>query len=86
MEEKALRVWFDPEGDMLEIGQTKPEKGFFRDAGDDIFVRVDLDGNVTGFAILNATKRMTKIREVKLPVKATFLKAWVPCHSYFRDD
>jgi len=39
---------------------------------DDIFVRVDHEGNITGFAILNATKRMTKIREVKLSVKATF--------------
>jgi uncharacterized protein YuzE len=72
MEEKALRIWFDPEGDLLEIGQTKPAKGFFRDVGDDIFVRVDHEGNITGFAILNATKRMTRIREVKLPVKATF--------------
>ena len=39
---------------------------------DDVFVRVDHEGNITGFAILNATKRMTKIREVKLSVKATF--------------
>jgi len=74
VEEKALRMWFDPEGDLLEIGQTKPAKGFFRDVGDDIFVRVDHEGNITGFLILNATKRMTKIREVKLPVKATFSK------------
>ena len=74
MEEKALKIWFDPEGDLLEIGQTKPVKGFFRDVGDDIFVRVDDKENITGFLILNVTKRMTKIREVKLPVKATFSK------------
>jgi len=67
-----LKIWFDPEGDLLEIGQTKPAKGFFRDVEDDIFVRVDHEGNITGFAILNATKRMTKIREVKLSVKTTF--------------
>jgi len=72
VEEKALRIWFDPEGDLLEIGQTKPARGFFRDAGDDMFVRADYEGNITGFAIPNAKKRMTKIREVKLPVKATF--------------
>jgi uncharacterized protein YuzE len=75
MEEKALRIWFDPEGDLLEIGQTKPTKGFFKDVGDDIFVRVDQKGNITGFIILNATKRMAKIREVKLPVKAIFSRA-----------
>ena len=74
MEEKTLRPWFDPEGDLLEIGQTRPSKGFFRDVGDDIFVRVDDKGRITGFVVLNATKRMTKIREVKLPVKATFSK------------
>ena len=33
---------------------------------DDVFVRVDHEGNITGFAILNATKIMKKIREVKL--------------------
>jgi len=74
MEEKVLRLWFDPEGDLLEIGRTKPVKGFFRDVGDDIFVRVDREENVTGFVILNATKRMAKVRDVKLPVKATFSK------------
>jgi uncharacterized protein YuzE len=74
VEEKALKIWFDPEGDLLEIGQAKPTKGFFRDVGDDVFVRVDCKGNTTGFLILNATKRMAKIREVKLPVKATFSK------------
>ena len=39
---------------------------------DDVFVRADHEGNITGFAILNATKIMKKIREVKLPLKAIF--------------
>jgi uncharacterized protein YuzE len=72
MEQEALRIWFDPEGDVLEVGFTKPRKGFFKDAGDDIFVRVDEDGNVQGFAVLNATKRTRKVRETELPVKASF--------------
>lgn len=50
----------------------KPRKGFFRDVGDDVFLRVDEKGNVIGFAILNATKRMKKVREVELPIKASF--------------
>lgn len=74
MEEKTLKIWFDPEGDLLEVGQAKPTKGFFKEVGDDVFVRVDLKGNITGFLILNATKRMTKIRNVELPVKAVFSK------------
>ena len=74
MEEETLTVWFDPEGDLLEVGLGKPRKGFFKDVGDDVFIRMDEKGNVMGFAILNVTKRMEKVKEVKLPVKASFSK------------
>jgi len=74
LEKESLRVWFDPEGDLLEVEVGKPRKGFFRDVGDDVFLRVDVKGNVLGFAILNATKRMKKVREVELPIKASFSK------------
>lgn len=74
MEKEPLRVWFDPEGDLLEVELGKPRKGFFRDLGDDVFLRVDEKGKVLGFAILNATKRMKKVREVELPIKASFSK------------
>jgi len=74
LEKESLRVWFDPEGDLLEVEVGKPRKGFFRDIGDDVFLRVDEKGNVLGFAILNATKRMKKVREVELPIKASFSK------------
>jgi len=72
LEKEPLRVWFDPEGDLLEVELGKPKKGFFKDLGDDVFLRVDMKGNVLGFAILNATKRMKKLREVELPIKASF--------------
>ncbi len=65
---------FDREGDLLGIGQTKLTKGFFRDVGDDIFVRVNHEGKIVGFVIHNLTKRLTKIRDVKLPVEATSSK------------
>jgi len=74
LEKESLRVWFDPEGDLLEVELGKPRKGFFRDVGDDVFLRVDEKGNVLGFAILNATKRMKEVREVELPIKASFSK------------
>ncbi len=65
---------FDREGGLLGIGQTKLTKGFFRDVGDDIFVRVNHEGKIVGFVIHNLTKRMTKTRDVKLPVEATSSK------------
>ena len=36
---------------------------------DDVFVRADHEGNITGFAILNATKIMKKIRG-KAPIES----------------
>lgn len=74
MEKETLRLWFDPEGDLLEVGLSRPRKGFFKDVGDDVFVRVDEEGNVMGFAIFNVTKRMEKVKEVKLPIRASFSK------------
>jgi len=72
MKKESLRVWFDPEGDLLEVTLSKPRKGFFRDVGDDIFLRVGEKGNILGFAILNAMKRREKVREVSLPIKTSF--------------
>ena len=41
LEKNHVRVWFDPEGDLLEVELGKPRKVFFRDVGDDVFLRVD---------------------------------------------
>ncbi len=67
-----MKVWFDPEGDLLEVQVGKPQKGYFKDAGDDVFLRVDTRGNVIGFAILNVTKRQKQAKELELPIKASF--------------
>ena len=67
-----MKVWFDPQGDLLEVQLGKPRKGYFKDAGDDVFLRVDTAGNVIGFAILNVTKRQKQAKELELPIKASF--------------
>ncbi len=36
-----LRLYYDEEGDFLEIGIDKPSNGYFRDLGDEVFERVD---------------------------------------------
>lgn len=54
-----IRVWFDPEGDVLEV-TLKSGKGFFKHLEDDVLIRVGEKGEVLGLMILNATKRETK--------------------------
>ena len=54
-----MRVWFDPEGDLLEV-ILKDGKGFFKHLEDDALIRVNEKGEVLGFMILNVTKRENK--------------------------
>ncbi len=54
-----IRVWFDPEGDLLEV-TLKRGRGFFKHLEDDALIRVNKEGEVLGFMILNVTKREPK--------------------------
>ncbi len=36
---EKLNIWFDKEGDFLELTVGKPVKGFFKEIGDDILER-----------------------------------------------
>ena len=69
---EKLNIWFDKEGDFLELTIGKPVKCFFREIGDDMLERVEAKtGKVIGFSILNFSKRFEKLKETKkfqLPV------------------
>jgi len=55
MENKEIKIWFDKEGDYLEILFEK-KAGFFKEtANDAIMEKVDKQGNVIGFSILNVS-------------------------------
>jgi len=55
---KEIKIWYDKEGDFLEVlFDIKP--GFFKDTDDDaIMEKVDNEGNILGFSIL-------KVRELQ---------------------
>jgi len=63
----GLSVWYDEDGDYLELSREEGV-GFFIDRGNGVFERVDEDGETTGFAVLNVSSR--KRRE--LPFDVTF--------------
>lgn len=60
------QVWFDEEGDFLEVTFAN-RKGSFREIGPDVYERVDANGHVIGFAIFNFLKRDRK--NVELPIE-----------------
>lgn len=56
MAPKSLKVWFDPEGDFLEVLFDTTRPGYFRETADDrVMEKVDDEGNVLGFSILNVS-------------------------------
>jgi len=60
-----LKVWFDPEGDFLEVIFADRE-GFFRETSDDrVMVRIDTNGNVIGFNVLNVST-LPKAKELSV--------------------
>ncbi len=52
---QTVRIWLDPEGDFLEV-QFSDRPGYMRETTHDaVMERVDDDGNVLGFSILNVS-------------------------------
>ncbi len=51
-----VKVWFDAEGDFLEV-QFKNAVGYMREtAHEAVMERVDVDGNIIGFSILGVSR------------------------------
>ncbi len=63
MDRKSVKLWFDPEGDYLEVIFDQRE-GFFRETDNDqVMEKVDLKGNILGFSV-------TKVSSLqKLPLE-----------------
>jgi len=55
MERKHVKVWYDPEGDFLEVIFERKE-GYFRGTDNDqVMEKVDSEGNVIGFSVLKVS-------------------------------
>lgn len=62
-----LHLYFDEEGDYLELQVGQPREGYFEEVKDGIFERKDSKTNeVIGLAIFNIKKR--NMKELSLPI------------------
>ncbi|MBI2659725.1 hypothetical protein HYX07_01015 [Candidatus Woesearchaeota archaeon] len=67
-----LNLYYDEEGDFLELNIGEYTEGHFKNLGNGIFERIDKETNkVTGVAIHGFRKRTRGLKDVKLslPVK-----------------
>ncbi|MDO8526895.1 MAG: DUF2283 domain-containing protein [Deltaproteobacteria bacterium] len=69
MENKAIKIWYDSEGDYLEVMfENKP--GYFRETDNDLVMeKVDAAGHVLGFSI----QQVSDIKQK--PLEATLVQA-----------
>jgi uncharacterized protein YuzE len=66
MAEKRLKIWFDPEGDYLEVIFDQ-KAGYFREtANDQVMDKVDEEGNILGFSVLKVSALKQAPLEVAL--------------------
>ena len=63
---QRVKIWYDSEGDYLEvIFDQKP--GYFRETtSDQVMEKIDDQGNVLGFSVLRVSALQTKPLEVAL--------------------
>lgn len=66
MAEKKLRIWYDPEGDYLEVIFDQ-QPGYFRETSNDqVMEKVDEQGTVLGFSVLKVSALKKKPLELVL--------------------
>lgn len=63
---EKIRVWYDSEGDFLEV-MFEQKEGYFRETeSDQVMEKVDLQGKVIGFSILGVSALKGKALDVDL--------------------
>ena len=66
MDRKVIKLWYDPEGDYIEVLFEKKE-GYFRETeNDQVMEKVDDQGNVLGFSILKVSALKNRPMDVAL--------------------
>jgi uncharacterized protein YuzE len=66
MANKTVKLWYDPEGDYLEV-IFEQNPGYFREtANDQVMEKVDDDGNILGFSVLGVSNLGHQPLEVAL--------------------
>jgi uncharacterized protein YuzE len=66
VERKIVKLWYDPEGDYLEVIFEQKE-GYFRETGNNqVMEKVDMEGNILGFSVLKVSSMKEHLLEVAL--------------------
>ena len=69
-----IHIYYDTEGDYLEIRFGKPTESYYDKIGEDTFVRIDEDTKETrGYAIFNVQKGTSSLKTIDVEIPASVL-------------
>ena len=66
MAERKVKIWYDPEGDYLEVIFDQRPGYFCETENDQVMEKVDAEGNILGFSVLKVSALSSKPLEVAL--------------------
>jgi uncharacterized protein YuzE len=64
MAERKVKIWYDPEGDYLEVIFDQRPGYFHETENDQVMEKVDAQGNVLGFSVL----KLSSVKKAPLEV------------------
>jgi len=68
----GMNIYYDEEGDFLEITSGDISDCSFKNMDDGIFTIIDSDGNTKGVAVFNFKERTKDLEEIKLSLPFKF--------------
>ena len=66
MAKKIVKIWYDQEGDYLEVVFEKGEGYFKETENDQVMEKVDSAGNILGFSVLKVSQLRKRPLDVAL--------------------
>jgi len=65
---ERLRIWYDPEGDYLEVNFARGPGVFQATPVPNMLVKLDAEGRIIGFSVLNISEVAETPMEIDIPL------------------
>lgn len=64
---EGLKIWYDPEGDFLEVNFAGKPGQFMATPVPNMLVKIDDEGHIVGFSVLNISEVAETPMEIEIP-------------------
>ncbi len=75
---EGLKIWYDPEGDFLEVNFARKPGIFQATPVRNMMVKLDDEGHIIGFSILNISEVADTPMEIDIPLSKLQILSELP--------